>query len=289
MSPRRIPGFTLIEVLVVVAIIALLIAILLPSLAAVRTSARNTQCLSNLHQFGIAVQAYASTWKEVVPRGGSPGETTYWTTLVARQFGDRKPYPNPNLLDFPKHPIYQCPERTRSIRPPFVDYVVNALDPQGPRKLSETTKYQWNEVKHSRLSDYAHAADVVYLCDAELESKNTSGAGGAMKDIRQTYLSTDWTDTAMWYKSGIDAMDVWTGEELPECKGGVNISDKAGPRRVARKLHFGRLTNALHMDSHASGLPLARPGLADIDKYALWLRRFGVRDVQAVKLLQLAY
>ena len=42
-------GFTLIEILVVVAIIALLISILLPSLAAARSSARSTVCLAHLH------------------------------------------------------------------------------------------------------------------------------------------------------------------------------------------------------------------------------------------------
>lgn len=47
-------GFTLIEVLVVVAIIALLVAILLPSLSKAREHARRTQCASNAHQITVA-------------------------------------------------------------------------------------------------------------------------------------------------------------------------------------------------------------------------------------------
>ncbi len=56
---RRKPGFTLIEVLVVVAIIALLISILLPSLARAREQARRAKCLANMSSLGKAVMAFS--------------------------------------------------------------------------------------------------------------------------------------------------------------------------------------------------------------------------------------
>jgi len=53
-------GFTLIELLVVIAIIAILAAILFPVFAQAREKARQTACVSNLKQLGIAFQLYAS-------------------------------------------------------------------------------------------------------------------------------------------------------------------------------------------------------------------------------------
>ncbi len=66
-SVRRKAGFTLIEVLVVVAIIALLVAILLPSLSRARAQARRTVCLSNLRQIAIGAVQYSNEHRGYVP------------------------------------------------------------------------------------------------------------------------------------------------------------------------------------------------------------------------------
>src|SRR5829696_7403637 len=63
----RRAGFTLVELLVVIGIIAILIALLLPTLAKAREQANRTACLSNLRQLSVAAVRYAHENRGMFP------------------------------------------------------------------------------------------------------------------------------------------------------------------------------------------------------------------------------
>src|SRR5436853_4877866 len=69
-------GFTLVELLVVIGIIALLVGVLLPALAKARESAQRTACLSNMRELGNALRLYSVTFHDVCPIGGIKADPT---------------------------------------------------------------------------------------------------------------------------------------------------------------------------------------------------------------------
>jgi prepilin-type N-terminal cleavage/methylation domain-containing protein len=102
-------GFTLIELLVVIAIIAILAAILFPVFARAREKARQTACISNVKQLGLAWMMYVQDHDETFPPDNSPAAANSVWQLLPGSFPcrpcrprrkDGQPTADPTL--FPK-------------------------------------------------------------------------------------------------------------------------------------------------------------------------------------------
>src|SRR5438034_1848062 len=69
-------GFTLIEILVVIAIIVILAGILYPVYSGVRNKAHQVKCALNLKQIGMAISMYAGDHDDMLPIGGYDSTVT---------------------------------------------------------------------------------------------------------------------------------------------------------------------------------------------------------------------
>lgn len=161
-QPAGSRGFTLIEVLVVVAIIAILLSILVPALGRARKNARTTVCKTNLRSLAQGWLLYAEEWKGCLP--GSSSDYYYdannnlvvldWLGTGPDSGGwDSKKVPSRGTI-FPyvgrNEKVYKCPEdkmdklarRSDGARPKVLySYTAPAMLSGAPLSLLKQTYY----------------------------------------------------------------------------------------------------------------------------------------------------
>lgn len=122
-------GFTLAELLVLVAIVAILAALLLPALARVRSRAGQSQCEGDLREVGMAIALYAADFSDSLPVLPEPnpfpnGVGAYYKQLVKGYLGLKGPAS-------PEETVFKCPSDTNycvQLRHAFVSYVFNGYE-----------------------------------------------------------------------------------------------------------------------------------------------------------------
>jgi prepilin-type N-terminal cleavage/methylation domain-containing protein len=111
-------GFTLPELLVAVAIIAVLAALLLPVFSSVKRRARRTTCLDNLRQINLGVRMYSDDSNDATPSQGLAAASSNPVTLYAGYKRLMKNYVGLNGASSPRDKLFTCP--ADSFYPSFV-------------------------------------------------------------------------------------------------------------------------------------------------------------------------
>jgi prepilin-type N-terminal cleavage/methylation domain-containing protein/prepilin-type processing-associated H-X9-DG protein len=213
-SPKS--GFTLIELLVVIAIIAILAALLLPALARAREAGYRSGCLSNLKQWGLAMNMYLDDNAQVFPdaklTNGTPGlpgdfneDTPRWSDLAAAQsagygnavwYNALPPYiARPPLSQFASNPqdfintpgIFNCPSSGAQppdpLTPPLVRVICNfAMNYKGNTGLPSNTLFTANCV--------LNPSAFVFLADIRTHSAEAPYYGTSPKVLGCSHTST---------------------------------------------------------------------------------------------------
>ena len=224
----RLRAFTLIELLFVIAIIAVLIGLLLPAVQKVREAAARMSCTNNLKQIGLGLQNHHDAL-QVFPNAGSDGPNkdccnantrVGWTWMyhLLPYIEQDNVYKNPtdSVVAQTAIKIYYCPSR----RQPTLysnggrcDYAGN-----GGRNMADEGRQgmmtrQWKSPSTAKPVD-APIEQTRRIADVTDGLTNTVFVGD--KQVHQSVMGSAGGDNEPWQNSGWDQDHVRFGEALPQ-------------------------------------------------------------------------
>ena len=168
----RRKGFTLVELLVVIGVIALLISILMPALQRAKEQANWVSCLSNMRQLGQAFTMYQNAHKGRFPRPGVNQEQEDWI-----HWERSRDINNSALAQYIGRPVNPAVFRCASD-----DYMIRRSNPGNPYNYSYSANYlilrlNWNGQYEPgrvsppmRITEIVNPSDKIVLIDESMDT-----------------------------------------------------------------------------------------------------------------------
>ena len=204
---RKQTEFTLVELLVVIAVIAILCSLLLPALGKARESAMQMKCLASMKQMGVAMSAYASENDDYNVPFQYPGSTVTWSSnpIFVKYLGIK--HYQWDSAEWDKN--FVCPQATRVWNMesrPDAQAIYRGADFAYGMTYWETTVLpnggndSWSKQKITRLSK-VKSPSLRFLFDERTNMGDGSPINGS-NDLRDPAIAKG------WWEKGNDALDL---------------------------------------------------------------------------------
>jgi prepilin-type N-terminal cleavage/methylation domain-containing protein len=134
---RHGPGFTLLELVIVIAIVGILGVLAIPVISNMRARAQRVQCTVNLKNLAVGANLYLQqngVWPQISPTAGGEAPETFanaWITALEPFSVPRKTWICPTIQGALENPDYSTPENAR------VDYIATPFDDK------PTSPHEW--------------------------------------------------------------------------------------------------------------------------------------------------
>ncbi len=229
--PRR--GFTLVELLVVVAIIALLLSILLPAMDKARELARQTVCMTNLRQCSLGLMTYVNDHRSrvAVARTHSGGDYRYWTWfhVGGRNALDATGSPTSLTSDVvfcPSNPTYASAVRDDHGKDGRGGYAMYLVSDRSP-----------NEIEHANFHTTVHV---------------TEDGGGTTRFTYQYLNGLPYAPAqVIWLADSLTAPSYYPNGPVPMRAGFYDNQNAHHGGRI-HLIHGNGQANALYYDGHVN-------------------------------------
>ena len=213
MSRRSCAAFTLVELLVVITVIAMLMALLIPAANMFIEKAKQTQCLNNLHEIGLACQTYEGSKQHFPPESSNMnvnGAVISWASMLTSNLGRGDlGVGQPVYM-----PVFVCPSNppdTFDDAAPALSYACNAGKKNSGGSGTMPSDWKDNgvfmELKKNQLVENV-TKDFIFSHDG----------------LQTTLLVMETLNSGSWAVSG-PATETLTGMVWPHSKSGASSDD----------------------------------------------------------------